>query len=457
MPHTTCFLEDCHRRIKSNQKRHRLGAPALWPLYSRLFDNSEEAHKTEVICEACHVKIRSQLKDEATKHFRRSKPQVMDEGVILPGRTRLNMRREENDVRGAEEEDRRGDDEDGDRGAEEEDRRGGDEDSDRGAEEEDRSDEDSSRGTEKDDCRGCEDGGDDNYFCGAHDDYAGGEEIDRFEYGLLEMELNDFRLDGGQDIDTALDDGAISQWHDKDSMAISISSRSEIESQWSTQGTIITMTTTGNDSQASALSSQAHGSCISQISMSSSMSTKSRRLPTIDSVGSTQKRCFICNNPSGRKRIPKSAITQVWTEKEIFIPHDNRCCAMHLERQLFTDEAIELIIPTKHGVLMSDEELAQWILDLSSNKNKLGARRRRYNSIVNVNKALGQWAVVHIFARCCGTWVIKGTKTQLQLTCGNGSWKLSTRGVPRKWWRRTKTKILVTLFLVKVMHARQIW
>ena len=28
---------------------------------------------------------------------------------------------------------------------------------------------------------------------------------------------------------------------------------------------------------------------------------------------------------------------------------------------------------------MSDEELAQWILDLSSNKNKLGARRRRYN------------------------------------------------------------------------------
>ncbi|XP_035714512.1 uncharacterized protein LOC118438406 [Folsomia candida] len=40
---------------------------------------------------------------------------------------------------------------------------------------------------------------------------------------------------------------------------------------------------------------------------------------------------------------------------------------------------MQLIIPTKHGVLMSDEELAQWILDLSSNRNKLGARRRRYN------------------------------------------------------------------------------
>ncbi|XP_035714652.1 30 kDa salivary gland allergen Aed a 3-like [Folsomia candida] len=234
MPHTICFLDDCHRRIKSNQKRHRLGASALWPLYCRLYHDEEEAHKTEVICEACHIKIRSQLKDEGTKQFRRSKPKVRGEGVILPSRTRLNMRREDNDARGAEEEDRRGAEEkdchgaeeedrsgaeEEDRrgggendahGAEEEDRRGGGEDDAHGAEEEDHrsGDEDGAGGAEEDSGRGDDGdrgreenyarGGDDDYFCWADDDHAhegkvddAQQEIDRFEYGLLDMELDE--------------------------------------------------------------------------------------------------------------------------------------------------------------------------------------------------------------------------------------------------------------------------
>lgn len=166
------------------------------------------------------------------------------------------------------------------------------------------------------------------------------------------------------------------------SMPMSVSSSNEVVSDWSTQGTTITMSTTGNQSQASNISSFSQNlsnSQLSQISASSS-SSKSRRLPNISSVGSTQNRCFICHDLQGRTRIPKSALAQVWTEKEIFIPHDNRCCSIHLERQLFSEEAMELIVPTKNGVLMSDEDLAQWILDLSKRNNlKSNSKRRRYN------------------------------------------------------------------------------
>jgi hypothetical protein len=49
-----------------------------------------------------------------------------------------------------------------------------------------------------------------------------------------------------------------------------------------------------NDSQASVRSSAGH-----------------RRLPEIKSVASSQKKCCVCQNPQGRYRIPKRALTQV--------------------------------------------------------------------------------------------------------------------------------------------------
>jgi len=117
---------------------------------------------------------------------------------------------------------------------------------------------------------------------------------------------------------------------------------------------------------------------MSVVSTGSTLSTKARRLQGILSVISTQKSCFICRNSTGRKRIPKQALTQVWMEKSILIPHENRCCAVHLVERQFTEEAMGLITATRNGVLMSDEELCSWIFQLSQlGKNR--RLRRRYN------------------------------------------------------------------------------
>jgi hypothetical protein len=114
-------------------------------------------------------------------------------------------------------------------------------------------------------------------------------------------------------------------------------------------------------------------------SSSSRSSVRERRLPGIQSIAASQSRCCVCSDPRGRKRIPKAALSQVWIEKSIVIPHENRTCATHLVDKRFTDAALELINPTKNGVLMCDDQLTAWILDLSANSQQKNSKRRRYD------------------------------------------------------------------------------
>jgi hypothetical protein len=116
----------------------------------------------------------------------------------------------------------------------------------------------------------------------------------------------------------------------------------------------------------------------SQFSTASSTSLRTRRLSEIKSVTSSQRFCFICKNVNGRRRIPKKALAQVWNEKTIFIPHCNRVCQQHLEGKLFSEDAMDEIVSTKDGVLLSDEEISTWIFELTLS-HQPEKRQRRYN------------------------------------------------------------------------------
>jgi hypothetical protein len=107
--------------------------------------------------------------------------------------------------------------------------------------------------------------------------------------------------------------------------------------------------------------------------------SQTRRLSTILSVPSTQRACFICKAQGGRKRIPSDALFQVWITKDIVIPHENRCCANHLTGKTFTDDALNLITGTQRGVLMTDDNLVEWILQLSEHVKNKSQKRRRYD------------------------------------------------------------------------------
>jgi hypothetical protein len=106
-----------------------------------------------------------------------------------------------------------------------------------------------------------------------------------------------------------------------------------------------------------------------------------RRLPSIKSVSSTQKCCFICKSTEDRKSIPKTALQQVWKEKNIFLPHHNRCCSSHLKKGRFHQQAMEQIVANKSGVLMSDTEIAQWILELSATPRNAYKKKVRFDFV----------------------------------------------------------------------------
>ena len=53
----------------------------------------------------------------------------------------------------------------------------------------------------------------------------------------------------------------------------------------------------------------------------------------------------------------------------------------------------------------------------------------------------------YIVKRCCGTWVIRGTKTQQQLTFGKENWKLLT---PENLNRRRR--IIIKAVFGQLMH-----
>jgi hypothetical protein len=56
----------------------------------------------------------------------------------------------------------------------------------------------------------------------------------------------------------------------------------------------------------------------------------------------------------------------VWEEKNILLPQNNRCCSVHLINGKFSSEALDEIVSNKSGVLMNDEQIAAWILELST-------------------------------------------------------------------------------------------
>lgn len=130
-----------------------------------------------------------------------------------------------------------------------------------------------------------------------------------------------------------------------------------------------------SQSQTFSISSTADSQNSSTLSQAST--TSHRRLSSIKSVSSTQKCCFLCKNKDERKSIPKSALRQVWEEKNILLPQNNRCCSVHLINGKFSSEALDEIVSNKSGVLMNDEQIAAWILELSTkptNKYKKNVR-----------------------------------------------------------------------------------
>lgn len=67
------------------------------------------------------------------------------------------------------------------------------------------------------------------------------------------------------------------------------------------------------------------------------------------------------------------------------LPHENRTCFDHLNGDKFSEEALERIKPTKDGVLMSDEKLTNWILEMTLLvKKQLKRKRVDFDDIENV-------------------------------------------------------------------------
>jgi len=91
-------------------------------------------------------------------------------------------------------------------------------------------------------------------------------------------------------------------------------------------------------------------------------------LKDIRTCPGTERSCTVCGSLTGRNRIPKAAILQVWTEKTIFIPISNRTCSSHLANGMFNEDALERINTTQEGVKMSGKDLGQWLLDISHRK-----------------------------------------------------------------------------------------
>jgi hypothetical protein len=113
---------------------------------------------------------------------------------------------------------------------------------------------------------------------------------------------------------------------------------------------------------------------------SSQMSiTSNRRLKTIKSVPASQKKCFHCGSVGGRSRIPKAALKQVWEKKNILLPQNNRTCSDHLLDGLFRENVLEEIEGNKMGVIMSDTEIANWILELSTRPAQKYKRKVRFD------------------------------------------------------------------------------
>jgi len=98
-----------------------------------------------------------------------------------------------------------------------------------------------------------------------------------------------------------------------------------------------------------------------QVSLHSEITAEGKIILPLGSCSSTQRYCFICKSPNSRTRVPDKAIAQVWREKKIFIPRNNRCCHNHLNNDLFTEDAMQLIQIMRRRTLFSEVDLIKFI------------------------------------------------------------------------------------------------
>jgi len=89
-------------------------------------------------------------------------------------------------------------------------------------------------------------------------------------------------------------------------------------------------------------------------------------LKNIQRVGVSENKCMICKSSERRCRVPRKAMWQVWSEKQIVIPNGKRTCNRHLINSRFTKEALDSITASKDGVEMTGTELGQWILEVTT-------------------------------------------------------------------------------------------
>lgn len=84
----------------------------------------------------------------------------------------------------------------------------------------------------------------------------------------------------------------------------------------------------------------------------------------IPSTSSSQSQCFLCNKKV-RTRVPQAAIEQVWMEKGIRVPKNNRCCSEHLIHKVFKPEALNLIKVSNMSSKMRQSEVSAWVMQLT--------------------------------------------------------------------------------------------
>jgi hypothetical protein len=113
-------------------------------------------------------------------------------------------------------------------------------------------------------------------------------------------------------------------------------------------------------------------SYLASASQSSSCSVTAMRsgnvdfvIPGIKTVSSSQGRCMICGNKSGRKRISIEARLDVWIKRKLFVPAGNRTCIDHLSNGKFKDEALSSIKPERSAALMTGNVVSSWIHTLT--------------------------------------------------------------------------------------------
>lgn len=79
----------------------------------------------------------------------------------------------------------------------------------------------------------------------------------------------------------------------------------------------------------------------------------------------TEVKCFLCGSKIDRKRVPWSAIQQVWFKLNYYIPKSNRACNHHFVNGIFTEEALKEIQAYKQGVRVEAKSFGLWLLEMA--------------------------------------------------------------------------------------------